>query len=83
MLCIALQVPLFDANVRAWQATAKGRKGLFGRSFDAEAFRNSTHAVPDYGPLVESIAAHSSWLTYLDEVWKVCHPSFAAVVLAL
>lgn len=78
-----MQVLLFNATVRAWQATAKGRKGLFNRSFDAEAFRSSTHTVPDYGPLVDSIAAHSSWLTYLDEVWKVCSPPSAALVLAL
>ncbi len=74
---------MFNANVRAWQATAKGRKGLFDRSFDAEVFRNSTHTVPSYGPLIDSIAAHSSWITYLDEVWKVCHPFFAAVLFAL
>ncbi len=65
-----VQVPLVSAIVKAWQATAKGRRGLFDRSFDSEAFRNSTDAIYNFGPLVDSISAHYMWLTYLDEVWK-------------
>lgn len=71
LLVLSCQAPLFSAIIRAWQATAKGRRGLFDRSFDAEAFRNSTDTVFNFGPLVDSISAHYLWLTYLDEVWKV------------
>ena len=69
-LVMPCQVPLVSSIVKAWQATAKGRRGLFDRSFDPEAFRNSTDALYNFGPLVDSISAHQMWLTYLDEIWK-------------
>lgn len=65
-----LQVPLVSSIVKAWQVTAKRRRGLFDRSFDPEAFRNSTDIVYNFGPLVNSVSAHYMWLTYLDEAWK-------------
>lgn len=68
---LLLQVPLFAKIVKAWQATASRRKGLFNRSFDAELFRNSTDSEYDFGPLAETVAAHHLWLKYLDEAWKV------------
>ena len=68
---LLLQVPLFAKIVKAWQATASRRKGLFNRSFDAELFRNSTDSEYDFGPLAETVAAHHQWLKYLDEAWKV------------
>ena len=76
---LAVKVPLFSSIVKAWQATAAGSRGLFDRSFDAEAFRNSTDAVSDFGPLVDSVSAHFMWLTYLDEVWKVSWHSGNAI----
>ena len=68
---LLLQVPLFAKIVKAWQATASRRKGLFNRSFDAELFRNSTDSEHDFGPLADTVAAHHLWLKYLDEAWKV------------
>ena len=65
------QVPLFAKIVKAWQATASRRKGLFNCSFDAELFRNSTATEHDFGALAETVAAHHLWLKYLDEAWKV------------
>ena len=65
-----VQVPVVSSIVKAWQVTAKRRNGLFDRSFDPETFRNSTDAVYNSGPLVDSVSAHHMWLTYLDEVWK-------------
>ena len=78
---LPLQVPLFAKIVKAWQATASRRKGLFNRSFDAELFRNSTDSEYNFGPLAETVAAHHLWLKYLDESWKValvlCDPRAA------
>ena len=65
--------------MKAWQATAKGRSGLFDRSFDPETFRNSTDAVFSFGPLVDSISAHYMWLTYLDEIWKARLTNFPSM----